>query len=127
MKRTSPACGISAAVLLGVGLTMIGTLSAAPPAVSIEQAVKLAQSNLQERGLEREIHIVGIALEPESMTHSKFHWLVRWSHSIPREDRKQETGLQINMDGTLVRLVKAPPTAQGRKPNQASILDLRGH
>jgi hypothetical protein len=101
--------------------------SAASPALSIEKAVALAQANLKERGLDREIHVVALTLEPESMMRSRFHWFARWSRSIPREDKKREIGLQINMDGQLVHVLKAPAEAQGRRRNQASILDLRGH
>ena len=101
--------------------------SAAAPALSIEKAVALAQGNLKERGLDREIHVVALTLEPTSLLRSRFHWFARWSSSIPREDRKREIGLQINMDGRLVHVLKAPAEAQGRRRNQAGILDLRGH
>jgi hypothetical protein len=41
MKGASSACAISVAPLWRPGFTIIGTLSAVPPAVSIAQAVKL--------------------------------------------------------------------------------------
>jgi hypothetical protein len=112
---------------LALFVATIETVCAAPPALSIHQAVDLARNSLHERGLEGDVYVVAATLEAENMTRSKSHWYVRWSRSIPREDRKQEIGLQINMDGSVIHLIKAPPHAQGRKPNQASILDLRGH
>lgn len=97
----------------------------AGPALGIDAAVAIARKSLSERGLDGSHHIVSASLARSTVVGSKTHWAVRWSESIPREDRKKEIGIDIAMDGAVVHVVKAPSQPGGRRANQASILDLK--
>ena len=55
-----------------------------------------------------------LSLEDSTLSGSQQYWFARWVPSIP-EDKKKESGLRINMDGSLVRLTSSPrPNAPGR-------------
>lgn len=85
------------------------------PALSIDQALKLAQDYLQQRGGGGR-YIAGINLEAGTLR-ANYYWYVRWSSSIPGEAKKSETGLRIDMDGSLTKLVTAPAEVpSGQRP-----------
>jgi hypothetical protein len=78
----------------------------APPALTIDQALKIAQDYLQQHGAAADHQIVGLTLEKATM-HS-IYWYARWSPSIVAENTRKETGLRIEMDGSITRFVTAP-------------------
>lgn len=94
-------------------LPMIAALLAAPmfawaaPKLSAEQAAKLAQAHLKERGIAGQVFIRSITLEGDSQGNGGY-WTVKWSGEIAMDNEKKETGLQVSMDGSLARLVKGP-------------------
>lgn len=88
-------------------LLLAPTLLWAAPQIGAEQAAKLAQANLKERGIAGQVFIRSITLEGDSQG-SGGYWTVKWSGEIPMENDKKETGLQIDRDGGLARLVKGP-------------------
>lgn len=73
------------------------------PALPIDQALKIAQDYLQKLGADRAI--VGLTLE-QSTFHSAY-WYAKWSSPVGDGARK-ETGLRIDMDGTITRFLTAP-------------------
>src|SRR5687768_10825244 len=109
-----------AAVLFCLSLA---SAHAARPAISIDEAIALAQKDLRDRGLDREYYVNAVTLERDSVLSRKVFWFARWSAAIPRPDRKKEVGLQIDMNGATIRVLKAPATRSQR----ASVLDLRAH
>lgn len=90
-------------LLAGLAFTSLAVLEAAPPALAIDQALKLAQEHLAGRGLAGEHFISSLTLESFTITGRERYWFARWEPSI-RLDQKSETGLRINLDGSLVRL-----------------------
>ncbi len=104
---------------------------AAPPALPIDQAAALAQGDLRERGLSGQLYVASIGLELESLGRRVPYWYARWSQSIAGEEKKRETGLRINMDGSLVRMVETPNASREALTNhrtrsdRPSILDLK--
>ncbi len=82
---------------------------AAPPALPIDQALKLAQDYLSERGLADAHYIGSLSLESATLTGGEIFWLAKWVPSISA-DGKKESALRINMDGSLVRLTSGGAT-----------------
>ena len=78
----------------------------AAPDITIEQALKIAQDYLQAHGAAADHQIVGLNLEKATL-HTSF-WYARWSPAIEADNSRKETGLRIEMDGTLTRFVTAP-------------------
>ena len=78
----------------------------AAPAVGAAEAVKIAQEDLKQRGLAGQYHIMSLVLEPQDVRRLNFRWAVRWSDSIPLDAEKKELGLQIDMDGSVARVVR---------------------
>jgi hypothetical protein len=94
--------------LAALALTSLVPLSAAPPAVGIEQALKLATDYLADRGLSSQHYIGSLTLEDSSLTGGERFWLARWVPAI-RADERVESGLQIRMDGSLARITTGGP------------------
>lgn len=125
MKSRAPLPRSTIALL---ALLALGAQSRAEaPAVPIAEAVAIAQKDLRDRGLDQEVYLSGVTLERESVASRKVHWFARWSSAIARPDRKKEIGLQIAMNGDVIRVIKAPAATAATRSNRASILDLRGH
>jgi hypothetical protein len=74
-----------------------------PPALPIDQALKIAQDYLQKHGAT--CAIVGLTVERPTL-HSSY-WYAKWSSPVTDGERK-ESGLRIDMDGTIARIVSAP-------------------
>ncbi|MGB8168469.1 MAG: hypothetical protein WCF18_13310 [Chthoniobacteraceae bacterium] len=89
-------------------LSSIAALDAEPPAVPIEQALKLAMTHLADRGLAGQHYIGSLTLEDSTLTGGKRFWYARWEPSIRTENTK-ESGLRIDMDGSLSRLTSGGP------------------
>jgi hypothetical protein len=91
------------ALLAVVAFTSLSVLHAAPPAIPIDQALKLAMDHLAERGLTGQHYIGSLTLEDSAVVGGKRYWLARWVPSI-RNNATTESGLQIDMEGNLARL-----------------------
>lgn len=76
------------------------------PSLPIDQALKVAQDYLQKSGNPAGVQIVGLTYEQASLRSS--YWYAKWSHSVDAADNRKETGLRIDMDGTVTRFVTAP-------------------
>jgi hypothetical protein len=108
------------ALLLALVALPLAPLHAAPPALGIEQALKLAADHLTERGLSAEHYIASLTLEDSTISGGERYWYARWEPLV-KLDQKAETGLRINMDGSIVRLVSGGPNGgrpdvPGRRP-----------
>lgn len=101
------------ATFAGLMLT-VGVARAGFPPVSLEKAISLASEQLKIRELDRKIFIRGITLESVSMLGGTQVWKVSWSENIELESGKVETGVEVNMRGDVVRLVKRPGDAVRR-------------
>lgn len=88
------------------GLALLGTmpLHAAPPALTADQAAKIAQEQLTSRNLQGQHHISSLVLEKTSFTSKEVRWVATYTPSVSLGDRK-EIGVEIAMDGSVVRLV----------------------
>jgi hypothetical protein len=100
MKLTA----LFAALVLGASSVLAGDR----PAVPIEQALKLAMEHLAERGLADQHYIGSLTLEDSTLSGGQRYWYARWVPSI-KVDQKSESGLRINMDGSLARLTSGAP------------------
>jgi hypothetical protein len=105
------------ALLAALTCAAIGAVHAAPPPLPIDQALKLAQEHLSSRGLAGQHYIGSLTIESSALTGGKTYWFARWVPSIPNQ-KSSESGLRINMDGSLVRLTTGSrsdrPAAGGR-------------
>lgn len=101
--------------LFGAGfLAITGFAFGEAPAVSVEKAIVLAQEQLRVRHLEKSIFIQSVSLNLVSMIGGERVWQVAWSENLEAGKGKIETGVEINMRGEVVRLVKR--TGEARKP-----------
>ena len=92
---------------LGILATVLAPLSSiGAPELPAERAVKLAQDDLKGRGFSEQYHIASLVLQKRDVRGSGFYWAVNWSSAIPLTAEKKELGLQIGMDGSLVRVVR---------------------
>ena len=78
--------------------------TAAPPALTADQAARIAQEQLTSRHLQGKHHIASLVLEKSSITSKEVRWVALFTPSIPLGDRK-EIGAEIGMDGSVTRLV----------------------
>ena len=78
------------------------------PALPIEKALAIAQDYLRKSG--HATAIAGLSVERDSLGSKSGHWYARWAPAIALEGGRKEFGIEINMDGTLARIVdrKAP-------------------
>ncbi len=86
-----------------------GTLSAAPaggPTVPVAEAVALAQEQLQIRGLQGSVYIESVTLRAASILGSSKQWTVLWSEPLPASQGRVEVGVEVDMKGNVVRLLK---------------------
>lgn len=91
-------------LLLVFSLSLSIAAEAAPPALSVDRAAKIAQQQLTSRNLQGQHHVSSLALEKSSFTSKEVRWVAIFTPSIPLGDRK-EIGVEIAMDGSVVRLV----------------------
>jgi hypothetical protein len=111
-------------LLLAIAILLAGSFAEAAPTLPIAQALTLAQQSLAERGLADKYSVTSVRLEPDSVRRNTFHWAISWSEAIPISEVKKELGLEINMDGSVVSIVKGPanrnPTTGNFDPNGAT-------
>ncbi len=80
----------------------------AGPTLPVEKAIVIAQQHLKERGGAGSAFITSVKLQPTTARGSTFRWAVEWSQPIVIDETKKETGIEIDMDGGLVSIVKGP-------------------
>lgn len=105
--------------LLACTALAISSQAATPlPTLPIEQALKIAQDYLQQRGVTGQIQITSLGVEQTSAT--VIYWYAKWSAPI-QNGKKLENGLRIDMDGSVTRFVDSPDSPSsstwvGEKP-----------
>ena len=94
------------AVLIGVS----AFAAEEKPAMPIEKALTIAQGYLKEHGHAGSVVVAGLSVERNSFGSKSTHWYAKWAPSIPLDGGRTEFGIEIQMDGTLARIVdkKAP-------------------
>jgi hypothetical protein len=98
---------IFAAFLLFALAPLAPLLADDAPPVTARQALDIAEKNLADRGLTKEIYIVSVAMQQSSLINSQTYWFVKWSHPIPASNpRDREVGIKVTMQGIATRLVK---------------------
>ena len=103
---------LCAAILVGLdGFASSSKAGNAP--VSARQAVDIAQEQLDLRGLQSSIQIESVVLQAATVLGSTRVWTVLWSRSVSADSGKLEVGVEVDMNGRVVRLVKK--TAGGAK------------
>ncbi len=80
-----------------------------PPSVSASEAIRIAEDSLAHRNLGKDLYILSVTLQRDSILSRNSFWFVKWSHSIPASNPKnREVGIKVKMDGTATILVKEP-------------------
>jgi hypothetical protein len=98
---------ILAAILFFVVAPLAPLLAEDAPLVSARQALDIAEKNLADRGLTKEIYVISVAIQQTSMLNNHPYWFVKWSHPIPASNpRDREIGMKVTMEGVPTRLVK---------------------
>jgi hypothetical protein len=92
--------------------------------------VKVAQQYLKEQGMADKYYISALTLESTDMRRASFRWYARWSESVQLSEDRRELGVQIDMDGTLARVVEGREGRAGlqnhrTRSDRPSILDLK--
>jgi hypothetical protein len=89
-----------------VVLSVSAAFAGAPPSVTAQDAARLADEYLKERGLLASTYIQSITIEQAALLKPDRHWLVKWDAPIAVEGmRKKEIGLKITFEGKVTRLV----------------------
>lgn len=79
------------------------------PALSIREALDLAEKAKGMRENSNTVYIASIHLERTSMLNGKMIWIVKWSDNLPANNpHDREIGVQIAMDGSVKHIVKGP-------------------
>jgi len=77
------------------------------PAITLHQALDLAEANMKERDLGKVIYVESVTLVRPAIFGGETYWFIKWSHPIPATDpNKHEIGIKVRMDGRTTRLVK---------------------
>ena len=78
------------------------------PALPIEKALAIAQDYLKKSG--HSVAIAGLSVESAAFGSKKTRWFAKWAPSISLDGGRKEFGIEIEMDGTVARIVdkKAP-------------------
>lgn len=120
MKLRIADCGLR----IGTVLVLLASVAQAAPRLSVEQAAKIAADYLRERGLSDRHHISSLSIESGSVLSRSQFWLAQFTPSIKSENRN-ETGLRIEMDGSVVLMVTKSAKERARDVNRPSALDMR--
>jgi hypothetical protein len=81
------------------------SLAAGPP-VPVAEAVALAQEQLLIRGLQESVFIESVSLRSSSLLSASKQWTVLWSEPLPASLGRVEVGVEVDMQGRVVRLLK---------------------
>lgn len=78
------------------------------PTLLATQAAEIAQTDLEERGLQNQVYIAIITYKkPSRIGSDPAHWEVLWSKAFPAQtEGRNEIGLKIKMDGSYSRSVR---------------------
>jgi malate synthase len=77
------------------------------PAVTAQEAAKIADDYLKDRGLAESTFIESITLEKVAMFSPERHWFVKWDAPLPVDGmQKKEIGLKVTMAGKATRLIE---------------------
>lgn len=80
---------------------------AAQPVLPIRKAVELAEEALAAKGKQGEVFIESISLQRTSLLKPEQIWIVKWSGNVPGvKEGSKEYGLEINMKGDVIHLIK---------------------
>src|ERR1700693_486494 len=90
-------------LIIALAFTTLPAIAADDAAITIDQALKIAQDYLQKSGADRSI--VGITLERSPL--GSGYWWAKWS-SVISDGTHKESGLRIDMDGSITRFLAAP-------------------
>lgn len=95
------------AVLAALLLVSTAAFADNAPAISVHQALDLAEANMKERDLGKVVYIESVTLTRPALFGGETFWFIKWSHPIPATDpNKHEIGIKVRMDGRTTRLVK---------------------
>lgn len=98
-------CAVTAAGLL----CLVPFMVAAEPPVTVTEAIALAQEQLQIRGLQGGVYIESVTLRAASVLSSTKQWTVLWSEALPASQGRVEVGVEVDMKGRVVRLLRKSP------------------
>ena len=77
------------------------------PAISVQEAVAIAEKAKTLRANGDSVFIESVTLHHTSLLNSKRVWIVKWSGKLEANDpRDHEVGLEIAMDGQVKHIVK---------------------
>jgi hypothetical protein len=105
-------------IALAAALSFVAIETLAAPQLSVDQALKIANSYLKEMGRSG-TSIVGINLENTALSGGKTVWAVRWDTPVVLSETKRETGLEISMDGSYARYTER--MANANSPSSAGV------
>lgn len=92
---------------LSLILAFASQVLANPPAVNGFEAAKIAQTDLEERGIQNQVYIEQIILKEEGLLKSETYWEIMWNDEFPAQTPgRKEYGLRVFMDGTYKRAVR---------------------
>jgi len=114
-------------ILFLLSFSILVANGSAAPELSIEQAIKVANDTLKERGLTGQTWITGVTLESTAMAGKTQIWVVKWNAPIVIDTAKRETGLEIQMDGTYARYVDKSSITPGTAGIPADRAALSNH
>ena len=89
--------------LLALSVSASAFAAGEKPALPIEKALAIAQDYLKKSG--HSVAIAGLSVESAAFGSKKTRWYAKWAPSIPLEGGRKEFGLEIEMDGTVARIV----------------------
>ncbi|MEO7317899.1 MAG: hypothetical protein ABIZ56_02805 [Chthoniobacteraceae bacterium] len=94
--------------LLAMSISASAFAAEEKPALPIEKALAIAQDYLKKSG--HSVAIAGLSVEKAAFGSKKTRWYAKWVPSIPLDGGRKEFGIEIEMDGTIARIVdkKAP-------------------
>jgi hypothetical protein len=85
------------------------------PAVSIRQAIEIAEREKTVRPDSDRVFIASVELQRVSMLNARQVWIVKWSGPLAaNKPQDRDIGLQIFMDGSVKHIVKGPNDKPGR-------------
>jgi hypothetical protein len=112
-------------------LLALATASAwAEPGLPIDKALKIANNYLKENG-RKDTFIKSITLDPTSLSKNQYVWAAMWGEPVLLDENKRESGIEIQMDGSIARYTekigtsKNTPGTVGVPADRAELLNHR--
>lgn len=92
---------------VSIALVFATQLLAAPPAVNAAQAAQIAQTDLEERGIQGKVYIEQVILKKEGLLKDETYWEIMWNDEFPAQTPgRKEYGIRVFMDGSYKRAVR---------------------